>query len=137
MNDSESSSGDELVRSFLTTYRREEDEGGEGPASIVRPYTITRGRTEASRSDVRFESVIVATTQGHEEPGLAPELAALISNADRPRSIVEVAHRAGLPLGVALVLAGDAVDAGWLRCSAKAAHDRSFVQRVREGVRAL
>ncbi len=137
MSDSESSSGDELVRSFLTTYRREEEEDGEGSTSIVRPYTITGGRTEASRGDVRFESVIVATPSGQEEPGLTPEIAALVAHADRPRSIVEVAHRAVLPLGVALVLAGDAVDAGWLRCSAKVAHDRSFVQRVREGVRAL
>jgi hypothetical protein len=139
VNDGDGSGGNDLVRSFLGSYQRDGDEDGADAANIVRPYTITGGRTAASRDDVRFETIVIATAEGNEVSATAttPEVLLLLEHADRPRSIVEVAHRAELPLGVALVLAGDAVEAGWLRCSAKVAHDRSFVQRVREGVRAL
>lgn len=137
MSDAGTGGGD-LVRSFLTTYRRDEDDAAAADAAnIVRPYTITGGRTSSSRADVRFESLVVATPAGREAFIDTPEIALLVEQADRPGSIVEVAHRAELPLGVALVLAGDAVEAGWLRCSARVEHDRSFVQRVREGIRAL
>ncbi len=144
MTDQANSGGEEpVVRGFLSDAAAVRPSPSDPEVEVaadatVRPYAITGGRTTTSNSAVRFESILVATDAGRAiAERLSPELVMILTEANRPRSVVEIAHRAGLPLGVVLVLAGDAVSDGYLRSSSASAIDKSFVTRVREAVHAL
>ena len=79
---------------------------------LVRPFVMTGGRTRTERRDLRVETVVRATREV--APGALPtEQEAIVRLCGEPQSIAEIAARIGLVLGVATVLAGDLVDAGW------------------------
>ncbi|MFG2063745.1 DUF742 domain-containing protein [Micromonospora sp. NPDC048871] len=83
--------------------------------ALVRPYAVTRGRTEPLR-DIALEAVLVASpTQiaesrfaGHDKHRIA------MVCEGRPESLVEIAAYTRLPLGVARVLVADMVAEGLL-----------------------
>ena len=84
-------------------------------ASLVRPYTLTSGRTETS-VDLPLEAPIETLP-----PGLAhrwpPDDARgkIIQLCANSPSVAEISARLDLPLGVARVLVGDLVLSGYLR----------------------
>ncbi|WP_052768666.1 DUF742 domain-containing protein [Streptomyces humi] len=98
-----------------------EDETG----SLVRPYTVTRGRTKPSdRHTVDLMSQVTALEPGTgTDPGTGPDrrevehagaaLLALVRCGARP--VVELAADADLPLTVVRVLLGDLAEAGLVR----------------------
>ncbi|MER5397195.1 DUF742 domain-containing protein [Streptomyces sp. NPDC002599] len=83
---------------------------------MVRPYTVTGGRTRPSRRhviDLMSRVTVMETDAGR--PGLDHAAAALLDLARRgPRPVVELAADADLPLTVVRVLLGDLAEAGLL-----------------------
>jgi hypothetical protein len=84
-------------------------------ASLVRPYTLTSGRTETS-VDLPLEAPIETLPAGlaHRWPpdDVRGKIIRLCANSP---SVAEISARLDLPLGVARVLVGDLVLSGYLR----------------------
>lgn len=83
--------------------------------ALVRPYAVTRGRTEPSRA-IAIEAVLVTSPQGMQEAHFSERdrrtIAVLCS--ERAQSMAEIAAYLALPLGVARVLVADMVSSGML-----------------------
>jgi hypothetical protein len=111
-------------------------------ASVVRPYTWTRGRTSPV-FDLAVETLVSTGAPG-------PDLAALTSAEHRavtdlcraPRSVAEVAALLSLPLGVARVLLAEMAGIGLIvvHRSANSSGDMpgmDLMERVLSGLRRL
>jgi hypothetical protein len=112
------------------------------PASVVRPYTWTRGRT-APVLDLAVET-LVSTSEKLADPAMLPseEYRAIAELCRDPRSVAEVAALLSLPLGVARVLLADLADNGLVvvHRNAKSPGDRpdmALMERVLSGLRRL
>lgn len=118
----------------------------EGPRSLVRPYTVTGGRT-ATRYDLAVEALVVATADGPSDtPGRLPEARAICELCRECRSVAEIAAHLAVPLGVARVLVEDVAEEGLVHvyqtASEQGAHvegrpDRAVLERVLGGLREL
>ncbi|MFE9998582.1 DUF742 domain-containing protein [Streptomyces avermitilis] len=93
-----------------------EDETG----PMVRPYTVTRGRTRPSdRHTIDLMSQVTALETDEGRPGVDHARASLLVLVRRgPRPVVELAADADLPLTVVRVLLGDLAEAGLVRIDA-------------------
>ncbi|HEV8559980.1 MAG TPA: DUF742 domain-containing protein [Actinophytocola sp.] len=88
------------------------DPGFSADASIVRPYSWTRGRTRSS-VELRIEAMVTTTEHGDDTESVTrSEHRAVAALCREPRSVAEVATLLGVPLGVAKVLLGDMADLG-------------------------
>lgn len=86
-----------------------DDEAG----PVVRPYAMTRGRTQPTRGEFDLISLIVATRPiSTADVGLGPEHVAIMHLCQAPLSVAEVAGHLDLPLGIVRVLLGDLLDKG-------------------------
>lgn len=111
--------------------------------SLVRPYTLTAGRTR-SRVDLALEAPIRTLQFAPAPRWPTSDVRAKILGlgADSP-SVAEIAARLALPLGVARVLIGDLVTQGYLRVdvtladSASTDERRELIGRTLRGLRAL
>ncbi len=111
--------------------------------SLVRPYTLTAGRTD-SRIHLPLEAPIETLESARPPRWPAGELRGDILRlcAQRP-SVAEIAARLSVPLGVARVLVGDLVTQGYLRVlatldeSATSDERRELIGRTLRGLRAL
>ena len=81
----------------------------------MRPYAVTRGRTEATRT-IAIEALLETTTRGAQESHYGDRDRRRIMQlcGERPQSLAEVAAHMRLPLGVARVVVDDMVSAGVL-----------------------
>ncbi len=82
----------------------------EAAGRLVRPYTVSNGRTEPS-TRMELLSMVIATGRqphGHLEPDHAQALGLCRS----PTTVAEVAARLRLPAVVTKILLSDLVDAG-------------------------
>lgn len=114
-----------------------EDETG----PLVRPYTVTRGRTRpASEHTIDLMSQVTAIDPAA-EPRLDHARSSLLELVRRePRPVAEIAADADLPLTVVRVLLVDLVEAGLVRVSEPVTHKdmndpellREIVERLRE-----
>lgn len=116
-----------------------EDDAG----SLVRPYTVTQGRTRPSASQT-FELMdrVSATGAGEYGRALDHAPAALLDLlAEKARPVVELAADADLPLTVVRVLLGDLVDAGLVRVApppvAAEAPSAALLRELIHGLRML
>jgi hypothetical protein len=111
--------------------------------SLVRPYTLTAGRTK-SRVDLPLEAPIrtLHPAPAPRWPGSDVRAKILELGVDGP-SVAEIASRLALPLGVARVLIGDLVTQDYLRVdatlgsSATTDERRELIGRTLRGLRAL
>lgn len=110
--------------------------------SLVRPYTLTAGRTR-SRVNLPLEAPIETLTvhPAPRWPGNDVRARILELGADGP-SVAEIAAYLSLPLGVARVLIGDLVSQGYLRVHATLGESttderRELMGRTLRGLRAL
>ena len=111
--------------------------------SLVRPYTLTSGRTN-SRIALPLEAAVetLESTKPPRWPGNDVRGQMLVLCAESP-SVAEIAARLSLPLGVARVLVGDLVTQGYLRVhatlgdSATTDERRELIGRTLRGLRAL
>lgn len=118
--------------------------GRPDPGPLVRPYFLTGGRTEASRSDLAIEDLVAADVARW--PGVPDRLdaehrsiVALCTSATL--SVAEIAARLHFPLGVTRILVGDLADQGILTVHRAAAGmgddgrpDAHLLQRVLAGL---
>jgi hypothetical protein len=111
--------------------------------ALVRPYAVTRGRTEP-RQDIAIEAVLVTTAVGRQEGRFAGQHKNRIASMcdGTPRSLAEVAALLQMPFGVARVLVADMVAEGLLNlhqiAREQSVNDRLHVlERVLSGLRRL
>ncbi|MFD8526192.1 DUF742 domain-containing protein [Streptosporangium canum] len=115
---------------------------GEAAGPIVRPYVLTRGRTEPTRG--RFDLITLAVTVRSASPretGLDPECLAIVRFCRQPQSVAEIAAHMNLPAGTIRVLLSDLLDQGFIALqephSETDMHDESLYRAVLDGLRAL
>jgi hypothetical protein len=111
--------------------------------SLVRPYTLTAGRTD-SRVSLPLEAPIEAVLSDKPPrwPGndVRAQICAMCAGSP---SVAEIAARLSLPVGVARVLIGDLVSSGHLRVRATLSDQssvderRELIGRTLRGLRAL
>ncbi|QKW11277.1 DUF742 domain-containing protein [Streptomyces sp. NA04227] len=104
---------------------------------LVRPYTISNGRTRPSTALDLLSQVMVtgSTPLGY----LGPEHAQALHLCEAPVSVAEIAAHLRLPAAVTKVLLSDLVDCGALTTKPPAHHhtptDRSLLEAVLDGLR--
>ena len=111
--------------------------------NLVRPYTLTAGRT-GDRVDLPLEAPVETLTSAKPPrwPGNDVRGQILTLCLDNP-SVAEIAAHLALPLGVARVLVGDLVTQGYLRVhttlgdSSTDDERRELIGRTLRGLRAL
>jgi uncharacterized protein DUF742 len=81
-------------------------------ARVVRPYTLTRGRTRHERADLALEA-LVRGVPGISTTGQTAERRRILElTATSIQSVAELSAHLHLPLGVVRVLVGDLADDG-------------------------
>jgi hypothetical protein len=111
--------------------------------SLVRPYTLTSGRTQ-TRVDLPLEAPIGTLTSSKPPrwPGNDVRGRIVTLSVEHP-SVAEIAAQLALPLGVARVLIGDLVTQGYVQVhttlgdSATDDERRDLIGRTLRGLRAL
>jgi Protein of unknown function (DUF742) len=105
---------------------------------MVRPYTVTGGRTRPARPDLNMITMVTALSSA-EHPAMAPEHQAILDACQSPQSVAEVAAVLGLPLGVIKILLGDLVEQGLVtyRQPYRGIPDRVLLRSLREAVTRL
>ncbi|MEU5565660.1 MULTISPECIES: DUF742 domain-containing protein [Micromonospora] len=98
--------------------------------ALVRPYAVTRGRTEP-RQEIALEAVLMATpTQVAESRFAGHDKHRIATVCDgRAQSMAEIAAYTRMPLGVARVLVADMVAEGLLTLNT-AAPVEGFEERM-------
>lgn len=97
-----------------------------GP-SLVRPYSLTSGRTTPAVA-LALEAIVQAAPDPENRP-LDDVEAAIVELCTRSPSVAEIAALVGMPVGVARVLVADLVEAGQLRILATLQDDSSETER--------
>ena len=122
-----------------------EDRQGSGrsnpPGRLVRPYTVTGGRTRPRYADLELETLVSTTSLGETSPNLSLEWRSIALLCRDILSIAEISARLDLPLGVARVLVGDMADAGLVQVHRPAQvgdrPDLALLERVLYGLRTI
>jgi hypothetical protein len=111
--------------------------------ALVRPYAVTRGRTEPQR-DIPIEAVLVASQSAVQEARFAghDKYRIAVLCEPRPQSLAEIAAYCRMPLGVARVLVADLVADGLLSLHSAAPKEgfserMDLLERVLSGLRKL
>jgi hypothetical protein len=122
---------------------RTDREAGSREPNLVRPYTLTAGRTDTTvylPLEAPVQALRAAFLQRWPPADLRGRIVALC--AKNP-SVAEISARLDVPLGVARVLVGDLVTAGYLRVQTsltdRSTRDerRELIGRTLRGLRAL
>lgn len=112
-----------------------------GEPSLVRPYSLTAGRTRPE-IELAIEALVQAAAP-YSYFDLSNVESAIVELSAQSPSVAEIAARLGVPLGVARVLVGDLIKSGHLRVSATLAADasvserRELIERVLSGLRGI
>ncbi|GAA3743872.1 DUF742 domain-containing protein [Streptomyces tremellae] len=117
----------------------------DGAGTMVRPYTITAGRTAPEYADLTLITVLATVPDprgGAVEPaGLQPEHRLILQRCRHATALAEVSAALGLPVSVTKVLAGDLVAAGLLLArpplTVAGAGHLGLLAAVRDGLRRL
>jgi hypothetical protein len=103
---------------------------------LIRPYTVTNGRTSAS-SKLDLMSMVVATGSG-DFGSLEPDHTQALGLCLQPTTVAEVAARLRLPVAVAKVLLSDLIECGAVRAEppqpASDASNRILLERLLDGL---
>ncbi|GAA1460932.1 DUF742 domain-containing protein [Nocardiopsis exhalans] len=116
---------------------------GDAPAGpLVRPYTMTRGRTRPGNEGRRLDLItIVMAARDRADRARDPELQAILTLCRRPISVAEISARLDIPLTVVKVLLGDLVAEGDVHTRAAAPvtqlPEKKVLQAVLDGIRRL
>jgi hypothetical protein len=119
------------------SFGAEED----GSTRLVRPYTVTGGRTQ-SRFQLAIEALVTATVlEPRDLSVLAPECQAILQFCRDWRSVAEVSAVLRLPLGVTRILIADMSADGLVRIhqrdDAEGRPDLHLLARVLSGLRKI
>ncbi|MBT2226093.1 DUF742 domain-containing protein [Nonomuraea sp. NEAU-A123] len=117
--------------------------------SLVRPYTITGGRTISERDDLTLITLLTAIPEvssdtGHDRRRMQPEHRTILALCKRPLAVAEVASALNLPVSVTKILIGDLIEARQLRARPPLAFAQAgglpgmaILEAVRDGLRNL
>jgi hypothetical protein len=109
-------------------------------ARVVRPYTLTGGRT-APRVSLPVEATLRRQGSGPKGP-VDGNLARILEVCDK-RSVAEVSALVSMPIGVVRVLLGDLIEEGHVLAQATLTADsskderRELIERTLRGLRTL
>ena len=119
-------------------------EAGAEPGRVVRPYTMTGGRTRPNldAGDLELETLVSTTALGETNaPTLELEWHSIAMLCREVLSIAEIAAHLDIPIGVARVLVGDMAHEGLLSLhrptSPDDRPDLALLERVLYGLRSL
>ena len=118
-----------------------EDEHWVDP-EIIRPYVVTRGRTQPTHGkfDLISMAVAIGPTPGP-EAGLDPEHLSILRLCREPKSVAEIAAHLDLPAGTIRVLLGDLFDKELVSAQEPQSevdmHDMKMYRAVLDGLRSL
>lgn len=110
---------------------------------VVRPYTITRGRTRVTGEQLDLLATVIAVGPADSSvtAELTPEQSRILDACRRPASVAEVASEVALPLTVVRILLSDLRKQGLIRVRqpARAAQmpAPSLLREVIQGLKAL
>ena len=115
--------------------------GPHDPASPVRPYAMTKGRT-APRTSLALEALVSsATAPPRDLSTMTPEYQAISSLCRQVRSVAEISAMLRIPLGVARVLVADMAAENLVHVYSPALDagkpDLNLLERVLSGLRRL
>lgn len=127
----------------MVPHQHEEEEGVP-LAGIVRPYALTRGRTQSS-VDLPVEAIVEQTATGRDRDWSGEaQLGTIVGACSSRTSVAELSAAVGLPLGVVRVLLGDLVNEGHVRIAATTLTENSsrdvrqdLIERTLRGLRAI
>jgi hypothetical protein len=113
----------------------------EAVGRLVRPYTVTGGRTQP-RYQLQVEALVTATVyEPRDLSVLAPECQAILQFCRDWRSVAEISAVLRLPLGVARILIADMGADGLVRIhqreDAEGRPDLNLLERVLSGLRKI
>lgn len=119
--------------------RGHEDPIGNGDGRLIRPYSLTGGRTRPSRTDLAMTSQVIAVPSVDTRTDVEPEAQEILAHCSSPLAVAELASRTGLPLGVLRILLSDLMDQGhvmvytsrWKRGRPHPDVLRSVIDRIR------
>lgn len=108
---------------------------------LVRPYTLTGGRTRSGPSDLPLEAIVMTTDRGRlAAVELTLERRKIVSLCAQPQSVAELSSLLGLPLGVTRVLVSDLTNEGLVAVNDGTQQQETELEllgRVLNGIRAL
>jgi DNA-binding NarL/FixJ family response regulator len=112
----------------------------EAAGPVVRPYAMTRGRTEPVRG--RFDLItLVVARAGIIPTNVTPEQARILRMCESPLSTAEIAAYLDLPAGTVRVLLGDLLNANLIEtrepAMASTGPSEELLEAVLAGLRAL
>lgn len=117
--------------------------------SLVRPYTITGGRTTSERDDLTLITLVTTISKSSSETGrgqkrLQPEHRTILALCKRPLAVAEVAAALNLPVSVTKILIGDLIETHQVRARPPLAFaqaggrpNMTILEAVRDGLRKL
>ena len=126
-------------RPYPAEQQYPEDEGSS--TRLVRPYTVTGGRTQP-RYKLALEALVTATVyEPRDLSVLAPECQAILQFCLDWRSVAEISAVLRLPLGVARILVADMSADGLVRIhqrdDSEGRPDLNLLERVLSGLRKI
>ncbi|WP_034272469.1 DUF742 domain-containing protein [Haloechinothrix halophila] len=109
---------------------------------LVRPYALTRGRTQDDRYGLDLVTLVVSVQPAVHERIVEPEYADVLWVCEHPLSVAEVAAKIDLPLCVVKVMLADLIErnyviyrTGWQ--PVRNTPDMDTMQKVLDGIRKL
>jgi hypothetical protein len=114
-----------------------DDEAG----PLVRPYAITRGRTQPANRDLDMITLVVAAKDDIDTVALDADYVTILQMCRTPLSVAEVAAHMDVPIVVVKVLLSDLLERGEVIARNPARNmkvpDMNLLQAVLDGVRRL
>jgi len=108
---------------------------------LARPYLIAQGRTRPTGVALALEALVVRTAEGERRlPSLHFEHRDLLLLSSEPVSVIELAVRLSVPIGVTRILVGDLADSGMVEVTQLPETDQPdivLLERVLHGLRAI
>ncbi|MGY3204914.1 DUF742 domain-containing protein [Streptomyces sp. TE5632] len=114
--------------------------GGDVAGRLVRPFTLTGGRTRPSRADFTLITTVTAVDPQPEAAARPqPEHTRILRLCAEPVAVAEIAARLDLPMSVIVIMLCDLLEAG--RITVRPPHhvtrttpDLDLLQKVRDGL---
>src|ERR1700749_4378631 len=110
---------------------------------VVRPYTLTRGRTRVVGEAFDLVSTVITTNARMADLAtLGPEHLSVLQLPQRPTTVVDICSDVDLPLGVVRILLGDLRELGLITIRAPVPMqarkvDKNTLREVLHGLRGL
>ncbi len=113
--------------------------GGDEAGRLVRPFTLTGGRTRPSRADFTLITTVTAVDPPPERATRPqPEHTRILRLCARPLAVAELAAHLDLPVSVVVIMLCDLLEAGLITArpprSVTGTPDLDLLEKVRDGL---